>query len=103
MVTKINKNVLLVQEIPSNLIEEVILILKTEDKNIKTKTREILITEANEIIQDCSVKLQNEYENIRRKEKEEVYQRRKKRTNFIAVVGMIFFTFLISLIVKIFN
>ena len=35
MITKLNKNVLLVKDVPSNLIEEVILILKTEDKKIK--------------------------------------------------------------------
>ena len=55
MITKMNKNVLLVQDIPSNLIEEVILILKTEEKKIKNKTKEILMVKANEIIQDCSI------------------------------------------------
>ena len=81
MVTKMNKNVLLVQDVPSNLIEEVILILKTEEKKIKNKTKEILMVEANEIIQDCSIKLQNEIESKRRKEREEETRKKRRKAN----------------------
>jgi len=103
MVTKMNKNVLLVQEIPSNLIEEVILILKTEDKKIMAKTREILMTEANEIIQDCSVKLQKEYEANCRRQREEAYRKRRQKNNFLAITGITLFTISIAFLVQYFS
>lgn len=103
MVTRLNKNVVLVQDVPSNLIEEVILILKTEDKKIKTKTREILMLEANEIIQDCSLKLQTEYEAKRRRERDEENKRRRQKANLSAIIGFILFTSSILFLVQCFN
>lgn len=100
MVTKINKNVLLVKEIPSNLIEEAILILKTDDKKIKQKTREILMIEANEIINDCSNKLQSEYDNLRKAEREAVNKKRRKKINLISIGGFILFTISIILLAR---
>ncbi len=100
MITKMNKNVLLVQDIPSNLIEEVILILKTEDKKIKTKTREILMVEANEIIKDCSIKLQDELENKKRKEREEETRKKRKKANLLALASFLLFTTAIVFCVK---
>ena len=103
MVTRVDKNILLLKEIPSNLIEEVILILKTDDKKMKTKTRELIMNEANEIIQDCSLKLQNEYDANRKKEREEAYRRRKQKINILSIVGFILFTFLIACIINMFS
>ena len=97
MITKLNQNVLLVKDVPSNLIEEVILILKTEDKKIKNKTKEVLMIEAKEIINDCSVKLQKEYETKRREENEREYKRRKQKVNLITIAGFILFTITIAL------
>lgn len=92
MVTKLNKNVLMVQDVPSNLIEQVILILKTEEPSIKAKTKEILMTEAQEIIQDCSSKLQSEREEKRKREREEANQRQRRKANWMALVGFLLFT-----------
>lgn len=100
MITKMNKNVLLVQDVPSNLIEEVILILKTEDKKLKAKTKEILMVEANEIIKDCSIKLQNELDNKRRKEREEETRKRRKKANLLALAGFAAFTIAIVFFVN---
>lgn len=102
MVTRVDKNILLLKEIPSNLIEEVILILKTDDKKMKPKTRELIMNEANEIIQDCSLKLQNEFEASRKKEREEAYRRRKQKINIISVLGFILFAGLIMCIANMF-
>lgn len=98
MITKINKNVMLVREIPSNLIEEVILILKTEDKKIKDKTKEILMLEAKEIINDCSEKIQKERDEIRKIEREIENKRRRQKANLMALSGFILFTIAIILI-----
>lgn len=98
MVTKLNKNVLLVQEIPSNLIEEAILILKTEDKKIKNKTKEILMMEAKELIKDCSNKLQSEYEVLRKEQRDAEYKRKRQKMNFITLAGFALFTIAIVLL-----
>lgn len=103
MVTRLDKNILLLKEIPSNLIEEVILILKTDDKKMKVKTREILMLEANEIIQNCSLKLQSEYDENRRKEREEAYRKRKQKINILSLLGFVLFTSLIISIVNMFS
>lgn len=98
MITKLNKNVLVVQEVPSNLIEEVILILRNDDKNIKNKTKDILMLEAKEIINDCSLKLQNEYEAKNRAEREKIYKKRRQKANLMALSGFILFTISIILL-----
>lgn len=100
MVTKLNKNVLLVQDVPSNLIEEVILILKSDNKKIKSKTKEILMLEAKEIINDCSIKLQNEYDIQRRKEREILNKKRQQKANLLAIFGFVLFTLSIVFLVN---
>jgi len=101
MVTKLNKNVLLIKNVPSNLIEEVVVILKTEEKNIKNKTKEILMLEAKEIINDCTLKLQNEYEIERKKEREIENKRKRQKANVVALGGFLLFTISIILLVNI--
>lgn len=99
MITKLNKNVLLVQDVPSNLIEEVILILKTEDKKIKSKTQEILMIEAKEIINDCSMKLQDEREAAKRRANREAENKRKRqKINLLTLAGFALFTISIILL-----
>ena len=89
---------MLVQDIPSNLIEEVILILKTEDKKIKNKTREILMLEAKEIIEDCTTKIQNERDAKVKIERERENKRRRQRVNLMALAGFTLFTIAIVLL-----
>lgn len=100
MITKMNKNVLLVQDVPSNLIDEVILILKTENKPVNNKTKEILMLEANEIIQDCSIKLQSEYDAIRKAEREKQNRKQRIKMNILTIAGFALFTFAIVLLVN---
>lgn len=100
MITKMNKNVLLVQDVPSNLIEEVILILKTEDKKIKAKTKEILMAEANEIISDCSIKLQSEYDAVKKAQRDAEDKKRRLKMNILTIMGFALFTFSIVLLVN---
>ena len=69
---------------------------------MKPKTRELIMNEANEIIQDCSLKLQNEFEASRKKEREEAYRRRKQKINILSLLGIILFTGLIMCIANMF-
>lgn len=98
MVTKLNKNVLVVQDVPSNLIEEVILILRNDDKKLKSKTKDILMIEAKEIINDCSAKLQNEYDERRKAEREANDKRKRQKVNLLTLFGFILFTIAITLL-----
>ena len=100
MITKLNKNVLLIKDIPSNLIEEAILILKIDDQKKKTKTQDIIMLETKELINDCNVKLQAEYETKRMIEKEKEYKRKKQKVNLLALLGFALFTLAIVLIVN---
>jgi predicted nucleic acid-binding Zn ribbon protein len=60
MITKSNKNIVCIKDIPSNLIEEAILILKPnvskdeKTNDVKPKSREIILKEAEEIIKEYS-------------------------------------------------
>lgn len=99
MITKLNKNVLHVKDIPSNLIEEAILILKIDDKKIKNKTKEILMIEANELIEDYGAKLKAECEARQIAERNEENRKKRLRTNILSILGIILFTTLIVLIV----
>ena len=99
MITKLNKNVLHVKDIPSNLIEEAILILKIDDKKIKNKTKEILMIEANELIEDYGAKLKVECEARQIAERNEENRKKRLRTNILSILGIILFTTLIVLIV----
>ena len=91
---------MLVKDIPSNLIEEAILILKLDDKKIKNKTKEILMLEAKEIINDCGVKLQTEYDARKKEERDAEYKRKKQKINLLTVAGFVLFTIAIVLMVN---
>lgn len=104
MITRINKNVICIKDIPSNLIEEAIFILKTNDGKekgfaIKSKNKEIIMSEVNEIIKDCSNKLEIEYETAKANERNERNKLKKIKVNVITTAIIIAIVcFLISLI-----
>lgn len=104
MITRINKNVICIKDIPSNLIEEAIFILKTSNGKeksftIKSKNKDIIMSEVNEIIKDCSNKLEIEQETAKIQEKNdrEKLKRIKVNVTTAAIIIAIVF-FLISLV-----
>lgn len=62
MLVNMGKKVICIKDIPSNLIEEAIFILKTNDKEPKAefehKTKEIILEEAENIISDYAFQAQ---------------------------------------------
>lgn len=90
MITRINKNVICIKDIPSNLIEEAIFILKDKDDNhnnliVKHKTKDIIIDEAQEIIKDCSNKLERDDENNKREIQKQIDKLRRIKINAVAI------------------
>ena len=102
MVTKLNKNVLMVQDVPSNLIEEAILILRTENNIIKDKTKELLMAEAKEIIDDCSMKLQAEYDMKKLAERRALDRKKRIKVNIIAATVVSLILIISILLIKIY-
>lgn len=104
MITRINKNVISVKDIPSNLIEEAIFILKTNDVKekgmvIKDKNKDIIMSEVNEIIKDCSTKLQIEHENIKMEERRERDKLKRIKINVVtSAIILSVICFIISLV-----
>ncbi len=104
MITRINKNVISVKDIPSNLIEEAIFILKTNDVKekgvvIKDKNKDIIMSEVNEIIKDCSTKLQIEHENIKMEERKERDKLKRIKINVVtSAIILSVICFIISLV-----
>lgn len=104
MITRINKNVICIKDIPSNLIEEAIFILKTNNGkeksfSIKSKNKDIIMSEVNEIIKDCSNKLEVENEMARVQEKSEREKLKRIKVNAVTVAIIIStICFLISLV-----
>lgn len=62
MLVHAGKKVICIKDIPSNLIEEAVFILKTNDKEPKAefehKTKEIILEEAKNIISDYVIQMQ---------------------------------------------
>lgn len=104
MITRINKNVICIKDIPSNLIEEAIFILKSNDSkekgfSIKAKNKDIVMSEVNEIIKDCSNKLEVERENAKAREKNEKDKLKRIKINTITTAIIItVICFIISLV-----
>lgn len=104
MITRINKNVICIKDIPSNLIEEAIFILKTSNGkeksfSIKTKNKDIIMSEVNEIIKDCSNKLEVERENAKIQERNDREKLKRIKVNVITTTIIVtIISFLISLI-----
>lgn len=105
MITRINKNVISIKDIPSNLIEEAIFILKTNEDNgkgltVKNKNKDIIMTEVNEIIKDCSNKLEMEHENIKRIEKRQSDKLKRLKVNIVTTAIIILTISFIFFLVK---
>lgn len=104
MITRINKNVICIKDIPSNLIEEAIFILKTSNGkeksfSIKSKNKDIIMSEVNEIIKDCSNKLEVERENAKIQERNDREKLKRIKVNVITTTIIVtIISFLISLI-----
>lgn len=104
MITRINKNVICIKDIPSNLIEEAIFILKTNNGkeksfSIKSKNKDIIMSEVNEIIKDCSDKLEIERETAKMQERNERAKLKRIKVNVTTIAIVItIISFLISLI-----
>lgn len=104
MITRINKNVICIKDIPSNLIEEAIFILKTSNGkeksfSIKSKNKDIIMSEVNEIIKDCSNKLEVERENAKIQERNDIEKLKRIKVNVITTTIIVtIISFLISLI-----
>ncbi|MBO5179850.1 MAG: hypothetical protein J6B87_05855 [Clostridia bacterium] len=104
MITRINKNVICIKDIPSNLIEEAIFILKTSNGkeksfSIKSRNKDIIMSEVNEIIKDCSSKLEVEREVAKAKEKSDREKLKRIKINVITsaiIISVI--CFIISLV-----
>ncbi len=97
MITHINKNVICIKDIPSNLVEEAILILKTDRENtnkkrLKTKN-EIIMQESNDFISDFVM-------NYEKRQKEIQHQKevwRRKILMGIVVAGVLGLVILLML------
>lgn len=104
MITRINKNVICIKDIPSNLIEEAIFILKTSNGKeksfaIKSKNKDIIMSEVNEIIRDCSNKLEVEQETAKIQEKNDREKLKKIKVRVVtSAVIITIVCFLISLV-----
>ena len=99
MITNINRKVICVKELPSNLIEEAIFILKTdidEHKNLKTKREknELILKETEDFIHMYSLDLEKQKMN----EKKMLQQRRWKI--IIGAVAFSLICLLISIVIQ---
>lgn len=103
MITRLNKNVICIKDIPSNLIEEAIFILKTNDEKepLKTKNKDIILNEADSIIKECSTKLQEEISSQRLNELKAKNKLKKIKSNSLAVAVMFVVLSLIVFLIKI--
>lgn len=83
MLVHAGKKVICIKDIPSNLIEEAIFILKTNDNEPKeefeVKTKEIILKEAEEIICDYESQIQ-----IARESETEINNKKLKQIKFEA-------------------
>lgn len=107
MVTKVSSNVVRIKDIPSNLIEEAIFILKTnikedeKSKEIKKHSKDIILKEAEEIINEYMMSAQKEHEEKRQIEREEKRRLKKIKTNVIFLsCTFALICFLISMLIK---
>ena len=89
MITHINKNVICIKDIPSNLVEEAILILKTDmensNKRILKSKNEIIMQESNELISDFML-------NYEKRKKEVAFQKmiwKKRILMSIVMIGLV--------------
>ena len=102
MITRLNKNVISIKNIPSNLIEEAIFILKTNDEKepIKEKSKDIIMKEADSIIKECSTKLQEEISQKRLSELKAKNKLKKIKVNSITLATVFVIISLIIYLIR---
>lgn len=106
MITRSGKKVVFVKDIPSNLIEEAIFILKTEDSENRVEQSmlnkrkygdDMVVREAEDIVKEYVYKFQKEYDTEKRKVEREKYAKIQKIKNIICfvavfvIIGVLFF------------
>lgn len=93
MISNLNKNVICIKNIPSNLIEEAFFVLKinkNELNEVKEQKRKLIImNEINEIIKEYSGKFQIEKDKQRKKESEKRSHLKKVKLNILLLVGLL--------------
>ncbi len=101
MITNTNKKVICIKDIPSNLIEEAIFILKTDidasNEKLKKKRKEIIENEAESLLNDYMDDVSDydyEYEN----ETEKLNFRNKKIKAILITVSAVIVCYLLSLL-----
>lgn len=101
MITNTNKKVICIKDIPSNLIEEAIFILKTDidasNEKLKKKRKEIIENEAESLLNDYMDDVSDydyEYEN----EAEKLNFRNKKIKAILITVSAVIVCYLLSLL-----
>lgn len=87
MIMHLGKKIICVKDIPSNIIEEAIFILKSnvvENKNTKLemRTKEIILDEAEEIVDEYLEKIKEE-KNIQKQSKTEKVKEMKKEIIYL--------------------
>lgn len=101
MITNTNKKVICIKDIPSNIIEEAIFILKTDidasNEKLKKKRKEIIENEAESLLNDYMNDVSDyeyEYEN----ETEKINFRNKKIKTILITVSAVIVCYLLSLL-----
>lgn len=99
MNTHTNKKVVCVKDIPSNLIEEAIFILKSDvvdDKKSKGARREIILKETEDLVREYS----DEFERLESEEEnEKVITNELKLKIFLSALLVVLVCYLVSIII----
>ncbi len=92
MISNLNKNVICIKDIPSNLIEEAFFVLKINknelDESKESKRKIIIMNEINEIIKEYSGKFQIEKEKQKKKECEKTTRIKRAKLNILLSIGL---------------
>ena len=103
MITNTNKKVICIKDIPSNLIEEAIFILKTDidasNEKLKKKRKEIIENEAESLLNDYMDDVSDyDYEYENENEIEKLNFRNKKIKAILITVSAVIVCYLLSLL-----
>ncbi len=103
MITNTNKKVICIKDIPSNLIEEAIFILKTDidasNEKLKKKRKEIIENEAESLLNDYMDDVSDyDYEYENENETEKLNFRNKKIKAILITVSAVIVCYLLSLL-----
>lgn len=101
MITNTNKKVICIKDIPSNLIEEAIFILKTDidasNEKLKKKRKEIIENEAESLLNDYMDDV-SDYDYEYETETEKLNFRNKKIKAILITVSAVIVCYLLSLL-----